>query len=141
MSAKSKYGIKRPKSQSKNNSLTMSLTKGLIYGYVITAICFLLLALILTYTFMLENPTSQNISLIVITVIAVVTAGYKTAKSFNQTGWLWGGTCGLLYFIIFLILSYLVQRSFSITSNALSMLLLCVGSGALGGVFGAKKED
>ncbi|WP_105614180.1 TIGR04086 family membrane protein [Vallitalea okinawensis] len=140
--AKSKYQIKRPKmSQSKNNTLLLSLTKGLVFGYMITAFFFILMAFILTYTNMLNNPTHQNVMLIIVTVIAVIVAGLKTAGSYKDTGWLWGGTCGLLYFIIFFLISYLVKGSISITSNGLSMLLLCLGSGALGGVFGGKRDE
>lgn len=141
MSAKSKYGIKRPKSHGKNATLAMSLVKGQIYGLLITAVLFLMLALILTYTFWLENPTAQNVALILVTVLAVVIAGYKVAKSYCQMGWLWGGITGMIYFVIFILLSYLVQGAFSMSTNLLSMILLCLGSGALGGVLGAKKEE
>lgn len=140
--AKTKHKIKRPKmSQSKNNTLLLSLTKGLVFGYMITAFFFILMAFILTYTNMLNNPTHQNVVLIIVTVIAVIVAGLKTARSYKDTGWLWGGTCGLLYFIIFFIISYLVRGNISISSNGLSMLLLCLGSGALGGVFGGKRDE
>lgn len=122
------------------NNMFMGVVKGLTYAYLITGVLFMLLAGILTVTNLLNNPMHQNIVIIIITVLAVVMGGRVVAKSCGKQGWMLGTLCGFIYYVIFFLIAYAFTRTFSFSGSILSMLVLCLGSGALGGFLGTGKS-
>ena len=111
-----------------------NVISGVLIAYAITCIVFIGYAILLTYTNVAEN----NISLVVTitSIAAVIVAGFDSAKVSMGRGWLWGMIAGLVYAIILLAIMTWVQRGFSMDSRAVTLLILAIAGGGLGGVIG-----
>lgn len=118
-----------------------AMLKGLTYSYLITAIFFTLLATLLTVTNAFGKESTQNMIIIIITIIAVLLGGRVTAKSHGEKGWLMGGILGFVYYAIFFLIAFAFNHSIHLTGSIFSMFLLCVGSGILGGLMGIRKAE
>lgn len=107
---------------------------GVLIAYAITCIVFIGYAILLTYT----NITENNISLIVTitSIISVIVAGFDSAKEAEGRGWLWGMIAGLVYAVVLICIMTWVQREFMIDSRAVTLLILSIAGGGLGGVIG-----
>ena len=111
-----------------------NVISGVLIAYAITCIVFIGYAILLTYT----NITEDNISLIVTvtSIIAVIVAGFDAAKDASGKGWLWGMIAGFIYALILVCIMTWVQREFRIDSRSITLLVLSVAGGGLGGVIG-----
>jgi putative membrane protein (TIGR04086 family) len=112
---------------------TMFLLKCLLFSYILTGSLLLLLALLL-YLF---NLPSQAVAacIILIYVGSTFFAGFMAGRKLKTRKYLWGFILGLAYFILLLLMSLLVNRSFStIGETFLSTMVLCAGGGTLGGM-------
>lgn len=121
------------KEQIKPNQNMLFLLKCLLCSYIITVGLLLLLALLL-YRFQLkENVVS--IAIIMIYIIATFVAGFIAGKRMQNKKFLWGLFVGAVYFVILLIISLLVNHTVKdVSTNLLTTLVLCAGSGMLGGM-------
>lgn len=111
-----------------------ALFSSLLIAYAITCIVFIAYAILITYS----SITEQNISLVVtITgIISVAVAGFDSAKDAKSKGWLWGIIAGTLYGIILLCIGTFVNKGLSIDSKTITLLIICIAGGGLGGVVG-----
>ena len=108
------------------------LLKCLLFSYILTGALLLLLAL-LVYRFGLSE---KMVSVIIIGIYIGATffAGFVTGKRLKKK-FLWGLLMGSAYFIVLVILSLVVNHSFKdVATNFLSVLVMCAGSGMLGGM-------
>ena len=74
------------------------------------------------------------ITVFLITVISVFLSGFFAAKNIYSRGWLCGAVSGLVYIVTLFLLGSLVFRSFCLRTDFFVMLIICVLSGAAGGI-------
>jgi len=109
------------------------LLKCLLLSYLLTTGLLLLLALML-YRFQLSEKV-VSVCIIAIYIIVTFLAGFITGKREGSRKFLWGLLVGALYFIILVLISLGVNSGMEHTStNLLTVLMLCCGSGMLGGM-------
>ncbi len=109
------------------------LLKTLLIAYILTGALLLLLALFV-YRFRLSEKT---VSLVIIGIYIATTflAGFTTGKKLKTKKFLWGLLIGFAYFVVLAILSLIVNHSMGdMGSNVFSVLVMCAGSGMLGGM-------
>lgn len=109
------------------------ILKSLLISYLITAALLLLLALLL-YQFSL---TEKIVSVCITGIYILVTflAGFLAGKREGSRKFLWGLLMGSMYFLILTIVSLIVNHGFgNLTSGFFTVLVLCAGSGMLGGM-------
>ncbi|MCH5275846.1 MAG: TIGR04086 family membrane protein [Lachnospiraceae bacterium] len=110
------------------------LLKCLTLAYILTAVLLALLAL-LVYRF---NLSEKLVSLIIIAIYVGTTffGGWMAGKRLQKRKFLWGLLVGSLYFLVLVVLSLIVNRSFQdVAVNFFTILALCAGGGMLGGMF------
>ncbi len=117
-----------------NYLVLTAMFKGIVASYIITIPLFIFFALVLTYTNFPEKYVESAV--LAVTVLSVLAAGFTTTRSIGSKGWLNGGIVGLIYMIILYILNCLIYQDFSINRRVLTMLLIGVLSGSVGGIVG-----
>ena len=109
------------------------LLKCLLFSYILTGGLLMLLAL-MVYRFGLSEKTVSAV-IVFIYIGATFFAGFVTGKKQKTRKFMWGLLMGVLYFMVLVILSLVVNHSFKdVASNFFSVLALCAGSGMLGGM-------
>lgn len=92
-----------------------------------------MLALLL-YRFQLGEQT-VSAGIIVIYILATLLAGFMTGKKMKNKKFIWGLFMGAIYFIVLVLVTLLINHSLKdVAGNFLTTLLICVGSGMLGGM-------
>ncbi|MGE5612847.1 MAG: TIGR04086 family membrane protein [Bacillota bacterium] len=121
--------------QGQGESLKLTaLLKGLLMSYIITIPAFMLFALILAnvnFPQRLINPV-----VVVITVTSVLTAGIVATRGISDKGWLNGGIVGFIYMLILYVASSLAYKSFKIDKYVITMTIIGILAGAIGGIAG-----
>ncbi len=125
----------------KDESITgqlKALIGGVCIGYSITVIIFILYAIILTYT----NISDKGLDVIVIltTILSVIVAGYDSVKNSASKGLLWGVLAGLLYSIILVVISTLIDGNLVLNGETIITIAVATASGGIGGVIGINKK-
>lgn len=109
------------------------LLKCLLAAYILTG-GFLMLLALMVYRFGLGEKL-VSIVIIGIYIGATFFAGFVTGKKLKARKFLWGLLMGTLYFLVLVILSLIVNHSFKeVAANFFTVLVLCAGSGMLGGM-------
>lgn len=109
------------------------ILKCLLISYLLTTGLLLLLALML-YRFGLSEKI-VSICIIGIYIIVTFLAGFIAGKREGSRKFLWGLLMGSLYFAILMIVSLVLNHGMEeISGNFFTVLLLCCGSGMLGGM-------
>ncbi len=109
------------------------ILKCLLLSYLLTTGFLLLLALLL-YRFGLSEKI-VSVCIIAIYIIVTFLAGFLTGKREGNRKFLWGLMMGSLYFLILIVVSLIVNHGLTgISGNFLTVLVLCAGSGMLGGM-------
>ncbi|MCL2351862.1 MAG: TIGR04086 family membrane protein [Firmicutes bacterium] len=119
--------------EARSSSMT-ALLKGVLIAYCITAIVFLAYAVLITYTSMSENYLSVVSA--GTTIVAVIVAGFDAARGARSRGWLWGIAAGAVYALILLLIMSVVQKGFYYDSRTVTLIILALSGGGLGGVIG-----
>ena len=115
-----------------SNRLTFIL-KRLLISYLFTAGLLLLLALMLYQFSLTEKIVSLSITIIYILVTFL--AGFLAGKKEGSKKFLWGLLMGCLYFLILTAVSFAVNHgAVNLSSSFFTVLILCSGSGMLGGM-------
>jgi putative membrane protein (TIGR04086 family) len=110
------------------------LGMGVLVGYAITVIIFLGYSMLITYTAMSDN--NLPIIVAVTTLLSVIVAGFDAARGATHRGWLWGMGAGFVYVLILLAIMMIFLRGFAVDSRTLTVTVLSVAGGGLGGVLG-----
>lgn len=109
------------------------ILKCLLLSYLLTTGFLLLLALLL-YRFGLSEKI-VSVCIIAIYIIVTFLAGFLTGKREGNRKFLWGLMMGSLYFLILIVVSLIVNHGLTgISGNFFTVLVLCAGSGMLGGM-------
>lgn len=109
------------------------ILKCLLLSYLLTTGLLLLLALLL-YRF---NLTEKVVSACIVGIYILVTflAGFLAGKREGNRKFLWGLLLGGLYFLILIVISLIVNQGMGeVAGNFFTVLILCCGSGMLGGM-------
>lgn len=113
----------------------VALMKCLIASYLITGVLLMVVAALL-YKFSLSENVVE-ISVIAIYCIASLLAGLFFSKGAASRRFLWGMVAGAVYFLIICAVSMIIEQEFTLLSNSsITTLLICLGSGMLGGMLG-----
>jgi len=108
--------------------------RGLIRGYIVSLVLFLIVALLVTYTSMGENLIPLITSIIMI--VGIVFSAVYCSVHLRNKGWLHGGIVGLGFVLILILLSKVFISDFSFDSIALYKIGLGMGAGIIGGMLG-----
>ena len=128
------------KAASADGMSLISVLKGILAAYIITIPAFMLFALILTNTDFTQKLISPAV--VVTTVISVLTAGSVSTKGLKSRGWLNGSIVGIIYMFVLYIVSSLIFKDFTIDKYVITMTVIGILTGAIGGIVGIniKKE-
>ena len=109
------------------------ILKCLLLSYLLTTGLLLLLALML-YKFELSEKI-VSICIIGIYILVTFLAGFLAGKREGSRKFLWGLLMGSLYFAILDVVSIVTNHGTGeISGNFITVLMLCCGSGMLGGM-------
>lgn len=119
--------------KAKNISLVMA--KALILSTLVTCAAVALLALM---SYLLHFSDGKiNIGVVVIDILACLIGGIAAGKGMREKKYLWGLLLGALYFgIMFLISFTLSGKAGGSATSYITTVLICLGSGMLGGMIG-----
>lgn len=105
----------------------------LLGGYGITFLGIVMISLLLLFFQISENMVDMGITAIY--VLACLGAGFIIGKRTKSRKFVWGMVSGGIYFFILLMISLLLQNSMKNMGNDLvTVMLMCIGSGTLGGM-------
>ncbi len=109
------------------------ILKCLLISYLLTTGLLLLLALML-YKFELSEKI-VSICIIAIYILVTFFAGFLAGKREGSRKFLWGLLMGSLYFAILAVVSIITNQGIGeISGSFITVLMLCCGSGMLGGM-------
>lgn len=112
-----------------------ALGKCLLLSYILTGLLLLLMALLLYKLELSEGMVAVGV--VFIYVLSTFCAGFVMGKCTGNKKFLWGLLLGVAYFVILFIVSLIVNHSAgTVTEDFLTTLLICAGSGMLGGMLG-----
>ena len=104
-------------------------------AYMVSALMLLLLA-VMVYKFDVSEKV-VSIGIILVYIVSCLLAGLVMGKLQKNRRFLWGIFVGAMYFAVLLILTGMVGKDLSdVATDFVTTLLLCLGSGMLGGMVG-----
>lgn len=102
-------------------------------GYSVTVLGIVILAFLLLMLQISENTVDMGI--LVIYVLACLLSGIIVGKRTKTKKFLWGFLSGSVYFIVLFLVSMAANQSMEKQGNDfITTLLICAGSGTLGGM-------
>ncbi|MBE5876119.1 MAG: TIGR04086 family membrane protein [Lachnospiraceae bacterium] len=117
----------------KNYERVISLLKGVLIAYIITAVMLFLMAFLL-YQFNLSE-TIVDIGILICYVASSLMAGLCYAINAKSRKFAWGMLAGFVYYAVLLGISVAIEEDFEIFSTScITTLFICTGSGMLGGM-------
>ena len=114
-------------------SKAVLMVKALIASYIVTALILLLIAF-----FMYKLDVSKvivSVGVIISYLLSCFLGGLILGKCTEQKRFLWGIAFGVLYFVIIIIVSIVLNKgAFEQLGNAVTAFILCTLGGMLGGM-------
>lgn len=102
-------------------------------GYVVTFLGIVILAILLLMFQITENTV--DVGILIIYILSGLSAGFIVGKRTGSRRLLWGMVSGILYFLVLFIVSLILKQDMNDLGNDLTTtVLICVGSGMLGGI-------
>lgn len=115
------------------NTKMLALLKGLLFSYIITAFILLLLSFLMLQLDLSSAVISGGI--IFAYIIPTFIGGLFVGKKLEQRKFLWGLLMGILYFVVLLIVSLMMNKVSPLPFGNLSTaFIVCSLSGMLGGM-------
>ncbi len=115
------------------------ILKGILVSYIITVPAFILFAFILSCT---DFPVKFIRAVVILVSIAsIAVAGATSTRKVKSKGWLNGGIVGFIYILILYFFSSIVFSDFRIGGNVLTMLVIGMLTGAIGGIIGINLKN
>lgn len=115
-------------------SFLTGFVRGLLVAVLFTMVVFLVSAVLLSYTSLPEDAIPVIST--AVKLIGAVISGFIPARRSGNRGIITGAVSGFLYILIIFITASLTTQESVFGMNLLTTALLCVLSGALGGIFG-----
>lgn len=115
----------------KETNSSLVIIKVLVMMYIITMCMLVILAAIMLK--MSPSATFISAGMIISYIISTFIGGFIMGKKKKKQKYLWGLMMGILYFVVLLAVSVLLQRGFDLQeSKMISTFFVC----AIGGMFG-----
>jgi putative membrane protein (TIGR04086 family) len=109
-----------------------NILKVQVITYFLTIILLILLAFIMFKVDLADKDI--NLGIIIIMIVSTFIGGLMAGKVFKTKKWMYGLIIGVTYFATLLIISSIISAEGAITNDVLSMFIMCVGGGTLGGM-------
>lgn len=116
-----------------------TIIRGIAVSYIITIPMFIIFSYALTYTSFPEKYIKPTV--VVTTVISILIAGMSVTKRARSKGWFSGSMVGLIYMLVLYTVSSIVLKDFSINRYVVTMTIIGVLTGAIGGIVGINFAD
>jgi putative membrane protein (TIGR04086 family) len=116
------------------HSNIVNITKGIMISYIITIPVFAVFAYFLTLVDFAEDYMPAVV--IITTLVSIIFAGWSAASNIRDRGWLNGGIIGFVYMLVLFLLSNIVFRDFVINRHVITMFIIGIITGSIGGIFG-----
>lgn len=116
------------------SSYPITLMKAVGFSFLSTLVLIIILALVLTFTSLSEGVVPVINSIIMILSIAFG-AIYISLKS-DRLGWLNGGTVGLVYMLLLIILGSIFVDTFTMDIYTLFRIIIALVTGSVAGMIG-----
>ena len=117
-----------------NKNPIIAMLVGLGIAYAMTAIIFILYAILITYTSISEK--NLEIVVMITVVLSVLIAGFDSARAATSRGWLWGMGAGALYAIIMLCIGLCISPEIQLGAKTIMTIVLSLAGGGIGGILG-----
>jgi len=115
------------------NTKILSLLKGLLISYIITAFILLLLAFLMLKLDLPSAVVSGGINFAYI--ISAFIGGFFVGKRLEQKKFMWGLVMGVCYFLVILLISLMMNRVSPLPlGNLFTVFIISSMSGMLGGM-------
>ena len=115
------------------NGIVKPMLRSLLISYVLSGILLAALAFAL-YKFRLKEGQIR-IGVNAVYIITCLIGGLIMGKSIRQRRFFWGLTLGLVYFLVLLAVSFLLNKGLNGTMNQiLTTMAICAASGTIGGM-------
>ena len=115
------------------NGIVKPMLRSLLISYVLSGILLAALAFAL-YKFRLKEGQIR-IGVNAVYIITCLAGGLIMGKSIRQRRFFWGLTLGLVYFLVLLAVSFLLNKGLNGTMNQiLTTMAICAASGTIGGM-------
>lgn len=102
-------------------------------GYAVTFLGIVILALLLLMFQITENVV--DVGILVTYILSGLSTGFIVGKRTGSRRLVWGMVSGICYFLILFLVSLILKQDMSDLGNDLTTtVLICVGSGILGGM-------
>lgn len=117
----------------RRNSKVINFLKSLLISYIISGLLLFLLAFLMLR---IDLPGAiVNGGIVVIYILSCLVGGFLMGKNSEQRRFVWGLVTGVLYFLVLLIISTVMNTFTGMdTSRLLSAFFICGFSGMLGGM-------
>lgn len=118
----------------KRNEKLANVLKGLLIAYIVSGVFVVVLAFLL-YKFSLPKQ-AIGVGIILIYIVSTFLGGFSLGKNMKVKKYLWGLLLGMGYFVILTVVSLIVNGGLqNVSGNFFLTMILCTGSGMLGGMF------
>ena len=115
------------------NTKILSILKGLLFSYIITAFILLILSLLMLKLDLSSAVFSVGINFAYI--VSTFVGGFFIGKKIEQRKFLWGLAMGVAYFIILMLVALMMNRVSPLPfGSLLTVFIMCSLSGMLGGM-------
>ncbi len=121
------------------SSAAMGFLKGALIAALLTLIVFLAAAFILSYTPLPEGAIPYIAY--IVQIIGAAISGFIPANRAGTRGILTGAVSGILYILLIWLIASLSSGSFLFDKHILTMLLMSLFSGAVGGILGVNLKS
>ncbi len=117
----------------RHNTKIIYLLEGLLFSYLITAFVLLILSFLMLKMDLSGTVISGGINFVYI--ISAFAGGFFVGKKTEQKKFMWGLAMGVIYFIILMLVSLLMNRESTLPmGNYLTVFIISSLSGMLGGM-------
>lgn len=110
-----------------------------LVGFAVTLLWLALAAVVMTFAPISE--TWLSVFSILGTLWGVMVSGGRAVHSVSSKGWLHGGVAGIVYGMIFYLVSCLAKHSVTFAPSVMFLLLLSFLGGAVGGIFAINRKS
>ena len=116
-----------------NKSRIFYMIRALLFSYILTIIILLVLSLLVYKTDVSSGVI--RIGIILSYILSTFFGGFVIGKGIGEKKYLWGMGVGILYFILILIVSIILNKSnFTGSASILTVFAMCTLGGTLGGM-------
>ncbi|HHU73628.1 MAG TPA: TIGR04086 family membrane protein [Clostridiales bacterium] len=117
----------------RQNTKIFTLLKGLLFSYIVTAFIILILSFLMLKLDLSSAVISGGINFIYI--VSAFIGGFFVGKKVGQRKFLWGFVSGVMYFVVIMLVSLLVNRTSALPLGSMAtVFIICSLSGMLGGM-------